>query len=72
MSKPTPRDILKLYRDLIRYSKNLNFTDKDYFLFRVQDEFRKNQQIGKPEAIEFCYKVCEWFIIIKYFKASYK
>ncbi|KAG8276415.1 hypothetical protein J6590_066214 [Homalodisca vitripennis] len=57
MTKPTVKEIISLYRDLIRYSRTLKFTDKDYFLFRIKDEFRKNQNVEKPEAVEFCYKV---------------
>lgn len=57
MSQPTGREVINLYRGLIRYSKKLKYTDKDYFLSRIEDEFRKNQQLDKPEVVEFCYKV---------------
>lgn len=35
----TKIEILCLYRNIIRHSKRLRFTDKDYFLTRVRQEF---------------------------------
>jgi hypothetical protein len=54
--KPTRLHILKLYKSLIRYSDELQFTDKTFFKSRVRSEFASNRDIEKPEEISFQYK----------------
>lgn len=51
------RKIILLYRDLLRYGKNLQLTDKDYFMTRVKNEFKQNKTLEDPAEIEFQYKV---------------
>ncbi|OQV25755.1 hypothetical protein BV898_00683 [Hypsibius exemplaris] len=42
---------LALYKKLIRYSQNLQFTDKEYFVSRVRAEFEQNRENPLPENI---------------------
>ena len=51
------KEIIKLYKDIIKYGKNLTFTDKEYFLNRVRAEFKKNLTITSEEEIIFQYNV---------------
>lgn len=49
--------ILRLYKDLLRYSDRLQFTDKNYYINRVKTEFRNNQSLSKTEDIHFYFNV---------------
>lgn len=49
--------ILRLYKDIARYSEELKYTDKDYFLRRVRKEFKKNRELENEKEISFNYKV---------------
>ncbi|XP_068898977.1 mitochondrial ribosome and complex I assembly factor AltMIEF1 [Tenebrio molitor] len=53
MSHITKLQILKLYKDLLRYGQGLRFTDKDYFCNRIRREFRKNRELGDESEISF-------------------
>jgi len=57
MNTPTSHQVLKLYRHLIRYGKQLKYTDKEYYLSRVREEFQQNKNLEKSEEIIFNYKV---------------
>jgi hypothetical protein len=57
MSTPTGRQVLQLYRDLLRYGRLLQFTDKDYFANRIRREFKQAKDIEKAEDIIFYYQV---------------
>lgn len=46
-------EVLRLYKDLLRYRTNLKYTDKDFFTSRIKNIFRQNQAIGDPEVINF-------------------
>ena len=50
--------VLKLYKDILRYSNQLIYTDKEYFINRVKNEFRNNKDLTDQSDIEFFYKVC--------------
>lgn len=58
---PCSRKIILLYRDLLRYGKHLQLTDKDYYMSQVKKEFRKNKSLENPEDIEFQYKVSTFY-----------
>ena len=49
--------VLKLYKDILRYSNQLIYTDKEYFINRVKNEFRNNKDLTDQSDIEFFYKV---------------
>lgn len=49
--------VLRLYKDLLRYSGRLVYTDKNYYLNRVRTEFRKNQSLSRTEDIHFYFNV---------------
>ena len=43
---------LSLYRQLMRYSQNLQLTDQGYFSRRIRLEFQKNRNIKDADLIE--------------------
>lgn len=57
MSTPTGKQVINLYRDLIRYGKYLKYTDQEYFIDRIRREFHRNKSLSNPEDIKFCYDV---------------
>lgn len=57
MSTPTGRQVLQLYRELLRYGRQLQFTDKGYFANRVRKEFKQAKDIEKAEDINFYFQV---------------
>lgn len=57
MNHPTSQQVLRLYKSLLKYSDQLQFTDKVYYLNRIRDEFKTNKTLKKPEEIEFSFKV---------------
>jgi hypothetical protein len=57
MSTPTGRQVRQLYRDLLRYGRQLQFTDKDYFANRIRKEFKQAKDIEKAEDIIFYFQV---------------
>uniref|UniRef100_A0A1B0DP52 Uncharacterized protein n=1 Tax=Phlebotomus papatasi TaxID=29031 RepID=A0A1B0DP52_PHLPP len=56
MSAPSGRQVIKLYRDLLRYGEQLKLTDKEYFRKRIRREFRVNKNLTSPEDISFNFK----------------
>lgn len=51
------QEVLKLFKNLMSYSKKLTLTDSDYFRRKVITEFRKNKKLTSPEEITFAFKV---------------
>lgn len=51
------RQAIQLYRKLMRYSKELKFTDQEYFRQRIRQEFRQNKSLESAADIEFNIKV---------------
>ena len=45
------REILRLYRDLLRYSEQLKYTDVNFYLNRIKNEFEKNKMIDDEQEI---------------------
>ncbi|KAF5308703.1 hypothetical protein FQR65_LT06064 [Abscondita terminalis] len=39
----TSKQILKLYKHLLRYGQDLQYTDKNYFYRRIKNEFKENR-----------------------------
>ena len=67
------QEVLKLYRELINYSKTLKYTDKDYYLTRVKKEFIQNKHLESEEEISHQYNVCMhdthcYYLLIYFFK----
>lgn len=52
------QEILRLYKELISYSKTLKYTDKDYYLRRVKKEFTENKSLEDTKEIFHQYSVC--------------
>lgn len=52
------QEVLRLYKNLIIYSKKLTLTDSTYFMRKINTEFRRNKKLTAPEDITFAYKVC--------------
>ncbi len=44
-------EILRLYRDLIRYSQRLKYTDVDFYLTRIKQEFAKGKTLENEDEI---------------------
>ncbi|XP_073971007.1 uncharacterized protein [Rhodnius prolixus] len=60
MCVPTVREILSLYKSLLKYSNHLTLTDKNYFKKRVRAEFKANKELTKLKDIQFYYnRGCE-------------
>jgi hypothetical protein len=57
MSIPTRRQVLQLYRDLLRYGRQLQFTDRNYFSRRIRHEFKQAKNVEKAEDIDFYFQV---------------
>ncbi|PSN48735.1 hypothetical protein C0J52_08800 [Blattella germanica] len=53
MSNPTAREVLKLYRDILKYGRQLQFTDKNYFCQRIRNEFKAGKDLKNQEDINF-------------------
>ena len=45
--------ILRLYKDLLRYSYNVKYTDPLYFRYRIRKGFKENKDITDQKQIEF-------------------
>ncbi|KAI8812766.1 hypothetical protein BJ742DRAFT_767893 [Cladochytrium replicatum] len=41
-------DVLKLYRQLLGGHRRMRFTDREFYLARVRDEFRRNVDVTDP------------------------
>lgn len=57
MSAPTRVEILKLYKNLLRYGEQLKFTNKNYFARRIRKEFKKNKDLTDESAINLRFEV---------------
>lgn len=55
--KPSAQQIRSLYKELLRYGQQLQFTDKEYFKSRIHSEFFKARYLTEESEIERCYKV---------------
>jgi len=55
VSSVTKQSVLRLYKDLLRYSGKLQFTDKNYYVNRIRKEFRVNQTLDNTDDIDFNY-----------------
>ncbi|XP_018573503.1 MIEF1 upstream open reading frame protein [Anoplophora glabripennis] len=53
MCKISSNQVLKLYKDLLRYGQQLTLTDKDYFCRRIIKEFKKNKSLTDPKDIQY-------------------
>lgn len=49
-------DVLRLYKNLLLYSKTLRYTDPVFFKRRIVTEFKKNKELADSEDINFAYK----------------
>lgn len=65
MSGATAIEVLKLYRNLLRYGRELKLTDKNYFKDRIRQEFQQNKSLESETEIKFNIEVsklveCLW------------
>lgn len=56
MSAPARQQILKLYKDLLRYGQQLHLTDKEYYINRIKKEFVKNRELIDVTEINYNFK----------------
>ncbi|GFS71011.1 probable peptide chain release factor C12orf65, mitochondrial [Nephila pilipes] len=52
----TRLNVIQLYKDILKYSKTLKLTDKDYFLQQVKKEFKGNKHLTSSEDISYHFK----------------
>ena len=45
------REILRLYRDLLRYSRTLKYTDVEFYFNRIRQEFARNKTLTDENEI---------------------
>lgn len=43
---------LNLYKNLFKYGRSLQLTDKEYFLKRVRQEFQQNKELSEESLIK--------------------
>ncbi|CAF0832541.1 unnamed protein product [Adineta ricciae] len=44
-------EVLRLYRDLLRYSQTLKYTDVNFYLTRIKQEFAKGKTLENEDDI---------------------
>jgi hypothetical protein len=44
-------EVLRLYRDLIKYSQRLKYTDVEFYLTRIRQEFAKGKTLENEDEI---------------------
>ena len=59
-------DKLNLFKRLIKYSNQLVYTDKQFYLHRVKQEFNQNKSLNDEEDIKFFYQVSIIFNVFVY------
>lgn len=57
MSQVNSVQVVHLYRRLLKYGNQLQYTDKNYFKNRIRAEFRQHKELKDAEKIEFEVKV---------------
>lgn len=57
MNTATNQQVLRLYKHLLKYGKQLKLTDKTLFSKRVRKEFKENKNLTSAEEITFNFKV---------------
>ncbi|XP_014228106.1 MIEF1 upstream open reading frame protein [Trichogramma pretiosum] len=53
---PFRYELLGLYKNLMRYSQNLKYTDKKYFVHRVRKAFLNNRTLTEQTEVDFHYQ----------------
>ncbi|XP_071051950.1 mitochondrial ribosome and complex I assembly factor AltMIEF1 [Onthophagus taurus] len=48
--------ILNLYKQLLRYGSDLEYTNKGYYFRKIRHEFKTNKNLTDPKEISFNYK----------------
>ncbi|XP_050431838.1 MIEF1 upstream open reading frame protein [Adelges cooleyi] len=51
----TSLQVLKLYKELLKYGSNLKLTNKNYYQRRIKEEFKQNKLLSDPKEIQFSY-----------------
>lgn len=46
------REVLRLYRDLLRYSETLKYTDVNFYLNRIKQEFAAGKLLEDEREIQ--------------------
>jgi len=49
--------ILHLYKNLLKYSNQLVYTDKNFYLNKIKRDFRQNKHLTQQEDIRYFYEV---------------
>ncbi|XP_040358832.1 MIEF1 upstream open reading frame protein isoform X2 [Ixodes scapularis] len=56
--------VLNLYRSLVRYARDLELSDKPYYLRRLRTEFEKHRDLADDKERQFYFQV-SWFAAMK-------
>ncbi len=46
-----------MYRDLLKYSQELKYTDKTYYKQYIRNQFEKNKDLNNESLIDLVYQV---------------
>ena len=57
MSAPSRTQVLRLYKDILRYGEELKYTNKTYFKNRVKNEFLSAKSAKDNKEIDNLYQV---------------
>jgi hypothetical protein len=52
-----------LYKQLVRYGRNLKYTEKRFYFRRIRSEFEKNRELTDPKDIKL--KIDQGFAFLK-------
>lgn len=56
------REVLRLYRTILRRGKALRYTDRDYFRGTVSEEFKRWKGETDPAEIQFQVEKAKYFL----------
>lgn len=51
LSPTSGLESLRLFRQLLRYSRQLQHTDRDYFARRIRLEFERHRRLDDPDRV---------------------
>lgn len=63
MNSSNATEALRLYRSLLRYSKQLKFTDVKYFKNRIRKEFEQNRSLELEADIKTSIEVSSFILL---------
>ncbi|CAG9819315.1 unnamed protein product [Phaedon cochleariae] len=71
MNKIQPREILKLYKGLLRYGQELKLTDKDFYQKRLIKEFKLNKNLTDEADIKYNFEINSIMLLQRHLRACF-